>query len=100
MPNTHQGNAIGRKPPSLLAYPTRIFAKSLTWAERSKIAADYDKVFASFLGEINNELQNHVDFIGIKKGGRLLDYACGTGFVSNVCDTSTAHSCYIFHRLV
>ncbi|OAQ99214.1 hypothetical protein LLEC1_04574, partial [Akanthomyces lecanii] len=49
----------------------------------NKIAADYDRRFASFLGEISDELHSHIDFIGVKKGGRLLDYACGTGSVSN-----------------
>ncbi|OAA75056.1 UbiE/COQ5 methyltransferase [Akanthomyces lecanii RCEF 1005] len=49
----------------------------------NKIAADYDKRFAPFLNEINDELQSQADFIGIKKGARLLDYACGTGFVSS-----------------
>ncbi|KAJ3482442.1 hypothetical protein NLG97_g7571 [Lecanicillium saksenae] len=48
----------------------------------NKIAADYDKRFAKSFAAVNAELQANADFIGIKKGGRLLDYACGTGFVS------------------
>ncbi len=57
----------------------------LTCVEQSKIAADYDRRFAKFLGEVKAEVQGNSDFIGIKKGGRLLDYACGTGFLSEVC---------------
>ncbi|KAJ6781241.1 hypothetical protein PWT90_05104 [Aphanocladium album] len=48
----------------------------------NKIAADYDKRFAKSFAAVNAELQSNADFIGIRKGGRLLDYACGTGFVS------------------
>ncbi|OAA38685.1 UbiE/COQ5 methyltransferase [Beauveria brongniartii RCEF 3172] len=53
----------------------------------NKIAANYDQLFAKSLDALKIELQVHADFIGIKKGGRLLDYACGTGFVSIVCLT-------------
>ncbi|ATY62729.1 COQ5 methyltransferase [Cordyceps militaris] len=50
----------------------------------NKIAADYDKRFSKFFDALKTELQSSVEFIGIKNGGRLLDYACGTGFLS-VC---------------
>ncbi|KGQ06617.1 putative methyltransferase [Beauveria bassiana D1-5] len=48
----------------------------------SNIAADYDQLFSKCLDALKIELRAHTDFIGIKKGGRLLDYACGTGFIS------------------
>ncbi|KAM3495279.1 hypothetical protein MY3957_001510 [Beauveria namnaoensis] len=48
----------------------------------NKIAADYDQRFSKYLDALKIELRAHTDFIGIKKGGRLLDYACGTGLIS------------------
>ncbi|XWW94180.1 hypothetical protein V2A60_002122 [Cordyceps javanica] len=48
----------------------------------NNIAADYDKRFANVLEPLKTELRENAGFIGIKSGGRLLDYACGTGFVS------------------
>lgn len=38
-----------------------------------------------------------IDFIGIKEGGRLLDYACGTGLLSRVCTrtATTGHVAYV-----
>ncbi|KAM3554757.1 hypothetical protein ARSEF4850_006305 [Beauveria asiatica] len=48
----------------------------------NKIAANYDQLVAKSLDALKIELQVQTDFIGIKKGGKLLDYACGTGFVS------------------
>ncbi|CEJ91425.1 hypothetical protein VHEMI07136 [[Torrubiella] hemipterigena] len=48
----------------------------------NKAAADYDNRYKETLGRIENELRDNLDLIGIKQGGRLLDYACGTGLLS------------------
>ncbi|OAA60092.1 hypothetical protein ISF_06103 [Cordyceps fumosorosea ARSEF 2679] len=58
------------------------FHMPLTATQQSKIAADYDQRFAKVFDAVNKELQGNAAFIGFKEGGRLLDYACGTGFVS------------------
>ncbi|KJZ71298.1 hypothetical protein HIM_09308 [Hirsutella minnesotensis 3608] len=45
-------------------------------------AAQYDKKFESARRVIERQVKDNIDFIGAAKGGRLLDYACGTGFLS------------------
>ncbi|KFG83062.1 putative 2-heptaprenyl-1,4-naphthoquinone methyltransferase [Metarhizium anisopliae] len=48
----------------------------------NKLAPDYDEKFQKTVGKLHEELQQRSDFLGVKPGGRLLDYACGTGLVS------------------
>ncbi|KID82501.1 hypothetical protein MGU_10185 [Metarhizium guizhouense ARSEF 977] len=48
----------------------------------NKLAPDYDEKFQKTVGQLHDELQKRSDFLGVKPGGRLLDYACGTGLVS------------------
>ncbi|KFA75377.1 hypothetical protein S40288_02026 [Stachybotrys chartarum IBT 40288] len=48
----------------------------------SGIAADYDKRYAQGLGQLERQFKESEAFIAAKPGGRLLDYACGTGLVS------------------
>ncbi|KAH0591876.1 hypothetical protein MHUMG1_10387 [Metarhizium humberi] len=45
----------------------------------NKLAPDYDENFQKTIGQLHEELQQRSDFLGVKPGGRLLDYACGTG---------------------
>ncbi|KAF5138965.1 putative methyltransferase C1347.09 [Metarhizium anisopliae] len=42
-------------------------------------AFNYDEKFQKTVGQLHEELQQRSDFLGVKPGGRLLDYACGTG---------------------
>ncbi|KAK3179215.1 hypothetical protein K4F52_009335 [Lecanicillium sp. MT-2017a] len=48
----------------------------------NKIASEYDQRYAKTIGPLEEEMKASIDFIGIKEGGRLLDYACGTGLLS------------------
>lgn len=50
----------------------------------SKIANEYDQRNADAIVQLEHIIQERVPFIGIKQGGRLLDYACGTGMLSRV----------------
>ncbi|EFY85992.1 2-heptaprenyl-1,4-naphthoquinone methyltransferase, putative [Metarhizium acridum CQMa 102] len=45
----------------------------------NKLAPGYDEEFQKTLGQLYEELQKRSSFLGVKPGGRLLDYACGTG---------------------
>ncbi|KAL6858206.1 hypothetical protein ACO1O0_005662 [Amphichorda felina] len=48
----------------------------------NQIASEYDTRYEKTLGQLEKEVKNSRDFIGMKQGGRLLDYACGTGLLS------------------
>jgi len=49
----------------------------------NKIAAEYDKRYEKGVGQLEDEIKASADeFIGLKQGGRVLDYACGTGLLS------------------
>lgn len=50
----------------------------------SKIANEYDSRFGKTVVQLEDELKRAKDFIGMKSGGRMLDYACGTGMLSRV----------------
>ena len=50
----------------------------------SQLAAEYDSRFEKTVGRLEKEVRGLVDFIGASEGGRLLDYACGTGLLSRV----------------
>lgn len=50
----------------------------------SKIADEYDTRFGKTLETLENEVKSAKEFIGMKSGGRMLDYACGTGMLSRV----------------
>jgi len=51
----------------------------------NKIAAEYDKRYEKGVGQLEDEIKASADeFIGLKQGGRVLDYACGTGLLSRV----------------
>lgn len=56
----------------------------LTSLVNSKIADEYDQRHLHAVTELENFVHAQKDFIGIKAGDRLLDYACGTGMVSRV----------------
>ncbi|OAQ78485.1 2-heptaprenyl-1,4-naphthoquinone methyltransferase [Purpureocillium lilacinum] len=48
----------------------------------NQLAAEYDSRFEKTVGRLEKEVRGLVDFIGAPEGGRLLDYACGTGLLS------------------
>lgn len=48
----------------------------------SKIANEYDQRHGSTLDQLRRIVHEKKDFIGVKQGDRLLDYACGTGMIS------------------
>ncbi|KFH41271.1 putative methyltransferase -like protein [Hapsidospora chrysogenum ATCC 11550] len=48
----------------------------------NQIASDYDRRYEKSLGQVEKEIKNARDFIGMRQGGRALDYACGTGLLS------------------
>lgn len=48
----------------------------------STLASEYDQRYEKTLGQFERELRERGDFLGIQQGGRLLDYACGTGLLS------------------
>lgn len=50
----------------------------------SKLGSDYDEKFREALTMLEEELRRHKDFIAMRPGGRVLDYACGTGLLTNV----------------
>lgn len=50
----------------------------------SKIASEYDSRFGKTLDRLEDEVKMAKEFIGMKSGGRMLDYACGTGMLSRV----------------
>jgi hypothetical protein len=50
----------------------------------STLASEYDQRYEKTLGQFERELRGRGDFLGIQQGGRLLDYACGTGLLSRV----------------
>lgn len=64
--------------------PYKIHEPFANMPPNSKIASEYDQRFARSFTPVLNEIQENLDFIGVKKGGRFLDYACGTGFMSIV----------------
>ncbi|VUC21913.1 unnamed protein product [Clonostachys rosea] len=49
----------------------------------NKLGSDYDEKFREALTMLEEELRQHKDFIAMRPGGRVLDYACGTGLLSN-----------------
>ncbi|CAI6086828.1 hypothetical protein V2G26_009663 [Clonostachys chloroleuca] len=48
-----------------------------------KLGSDYDEKFREALTMLEEELRRHKDFIAMRPGGRVLDYACGTGLLTN-----------------
>ncbi|KAF7563854.1 hypothetical protein G7046_g275 [Stylonectria norvegica] len=52
----------------------------------NKIANEYDQKFAGAVAQLEQQVRVKKDFIGVKAGDRLLDYACGTGMLSRVLD--------------
>ncbi|KAJ6442230.1 2-heptaprenyl-1,4-naphthoquinone methyltransferase [Purpureocillium lavendulum] len=50
----------------------------------NQLAAEYDSRFEKTVGRLEKEVRGLVDFIGAPEGGRLLDYACGTGLLSRL----------------
>lgn len=50
----------------------------------STIADEYDQKYGKTLSQLERELRARREFIAFKQGGRLLDYACGTGLISKV----------------
>ncbi|POR35083.1 Putative methyltransferase [Tolypocladium paradoxum] len=58
-----------------------------TAIRHSKLAAEYDSRYQKTLGRLEEEVRARADFVGVKKGGRPLDYACGTGLLSRVRQT-------------
>lgn len=52
----------------------------------SQIASEYDQKYKDTLGQLEKDIRDNIDFIGLRKGGRVLDYACGTGLLSRVGD--------------
>ncbi|KND91891.1 putative methyltransferase [Tolypocladium ophioglossoides CBS 100239] len=57
-------------------------------AHFNKLAAEYNSRYQKTVGKLEEEVRASVDFIGVKKGGRLLDYACGTGLLSRALGDS------------
>ncbi|KAL4721887.1 hypothetical protein ACLX1H_011079 [Fusarium chlamydosporum] len=57
-----------------------------------KIANEYDQRNADAIVQLEHSIQERVPFIGIKQGGRLLDYACGTGMLSRVLAQHTSEA--------
>ncbi|KAH7309096.1 putative 2-heptaprenyl-1,4-naphthoquinone methyltransferase [Stachybotrys elegans] len=58
---------------------------TVTGANKAKfdlLAAEYDAKFAQSTRQLEEAVRANIDFIGARNGGRLLDYACGTGFLS------------------
>ncbi|RFN50040.1 2-heptaprenyl- -naphthoquinone [Fusarium flagelliforme] len=49
-----------------------------------KIANEYDQRNADAIVHLERLIQERIPLIGFKQGGRLLDYACGTGMLSRV----------------
>ncbi|KAJ4026955.1 hypothetical protein NW752_001914 [Fusarium irregulare] len=49
-----------------------------------KIASQYDQRNADAIVHLERRIQERIPLIGFKQGGRLLDYACGTGMLSRV----------------
>uniref|UniRef100_A0A8H7NMB8 Methyltransferase domain-containing protein n=1 Tax=Bionectria ochroleuca TaxID=29856 RepID=A0A8H7NMB8_BIOOC len=49
----------------------------------NKLGSDYDEKFREALTMLEEELRRHKDFIAMRPGGRVLDYACGTGLLTN-----------------
>ncbi|PHH88742.1 hypothetical protein CDD83_7153 [Cordyceps sp. RAO-2017] len=48
----------------------------------NKLASEYDTLFQEAMLIMERQLRDNIDFLGIREGGRLLDYACGTGMLS------------------
>lgn len=56
----------------------------LTLLNNSKIANEYDQRHIHVVTQLEQYVHAKKDFIGVKEGDRLLDYACGTGMISRV----------------
>lgn len=50
----------------------------------SKLASEYDQKFQKTVGLLEEEVKSRAEMLGAAPGGRLLDYACGTGLLSRV----------------
>ncbi|RGP80943.1 2-heptaprenyl- -naphthoquinone [Fusarium longipes] len=57
-----------------------------------KIANEYDQRNADAIVQLERSIQERISFIGIKKDGRFLDYACGTGMLSRVLAQHTSEA--------
>ncbi|PHH79678.1 hypothetical protein CDD82_2236 [Ophiocordyceps australis] len=53
-----------------------------------KAAADYDDKFQSLCAKLEAELKARAHLLGADTRGRLLDYACGTGLISQAIGNS------------
>lgn len=50
----------------------------------SNFALEYDRKFQSVIDRLEEEVKARANILGARAGGRLLDYACGTGLLSRV----------------
>ncbi|KAG5962995.1 hypothetical protein E4U56_003085 [Claviceps arundinis] len=48
----------------------------------NNLALDYDTRFQTTIERLEEEVKARADLLGARPGGRLLDYACGTGLLS------------------
>ncbi|GAB0135204.1 hypothetical protein EsDP_00003550 [Epichloe bromicola] len=48
----------------------------------NNLAPEYDGKFQRVLGRLEEEVKARANVLGVRAGGRLLDYACGTGLLS------------------
>ncbi|KYK57026.1 uncharacterized protein DCS_04033 [Drechmeria coniospora] len=55
---------------------------AINQAHFNNLAAEYDTKFKAVLGNLESQVKASADFIGVRQGDRLLDYACGTGLLS------------------
>ncbi|KAG6266226.1 hypothetical protein E4U47_003617 [Claviceps purpurea] len=50
----------------------------------NNLASEYDTRFQNTIERLEEEVRARADLLGARPGGRLLDYACGTGLLSRV----------------
>ncbi|KAG5913407.1 hypothetical protein E4U61_006992 [Claviceps capensis] len=48
----------------------------------NNLASEYDTRFQNTIERLEEEIRARADLLGARPGGRLLDYACGTGLLS------------------
>ncbi|KAJ4132726.1 hypothetical protein NW754_015542 [Fusarium falciforme] len=58
----------------------------------NKIAGEYDQRNAGAIAQLERDIEQKMEFIGVKQGARLLDYACGTGMLSRVLAKYTSET--------
>ncbi|KAM4061219.1 methyltransferase [Hirsutella rhossiliensis] len=57
-------------------------ASAVNRAYFNKLAPEYDAKFHKARAVMERQVRGNAAFIGAREGGRMLDYACGTGFLS------------------